>query len=119
MKVTKVFVERREDDLNYAIRKPGSQRASGIGSTQLRAAEEAREMFPDAIIMLERCETQRTEAGISGGNLTAKVERLGKTLLQDHLVVCLGKANGRKLAYLLADGLAQSGRVVRKNLDVM
>jgi hypothetical protein len=54
MKVTKVFIERREDELDYAIRKPGSQRASGIGSTQLEAAEEAREMFPDATIMLER-----------------------------------------------------------------
>jgi hypothetical protein len=54
MKVTKVFIERREDELDYAIRKPGSQRASGIGSTQLEAAEEAQEMFPDATIMLER-----------------------------------------------------------------
>lgn len=54
MKVTKVFVERREEDMDYAIRRPGSQRASGIGPTQLEAAEQAREMFPDATIMLER-----------------------------------------------------------------
>jgi hypothetical protein len=62
MKVAKVFVERREDEADYAIRRPGSQRASGIGPTQLETAEQAREMFPDAVIMLER--VRNTKDGI-------------------------------------------------------
>lgn len=48
-----VFVERREQG-DYAVRKPGSERASAVLPTQAEAVERAREMHPDAAIHVER-----------------------------------------------------------------
>lgn len=50
----KLFVERREREGDYAIRRPGSDRASGIADTQREAIEQARRMDPDATIEVER-----------------------------------------------------------------
>jgi len=49
----KVFVERRPQG-DYAVRKPGSQRASTMEPTQGAAVEQARRMNPDSTILVER-----------------------------------------------------------------
>lgn len=55
----RLFIEQREQG-DYAIRRPKSERASGVRSTQGRAIERAREMEPDAVILVERVRhTQR------------------------------------------------------------
>ena len=51
--VTQVFIERREQG-DFAVRKPGSERASAILPTQAEAIDRAREMHPDAAIHVER-----------------------------------------------------------------
>ena len=38
----------------YAVRIPGSERASAVRRTQAEAIERARQMYPDAIIYVER-----------------------------------------------------------------
>jgi hypothetical protein len=48
-----VYIERREQG-DYAVRKPGSERASAILPTQAKAIERAREMNPDAAVHVER-----------------------------------------------------------------
>jgi len=48
-----LYIERR-DQGDYAIRKPGSERASAILPTQSEAIERAREMKPDAAVHVER-----------------------------------------------------------------
>ena len=48
-----IFVERRPDGA-YAIRKPGSERASAIESTQAAAIERARQLNPTATVLVER-----------------------------------------------------------------
>lgn len=48
-----VYIERREDG-EYAVRKPGSERASAILPTQDEAIKRARRMHPDAAIHVER-----------------------------------------------------------------
>lgn len=48
-----VFVERREEG-DFAVRKPGSERASAVLPTQAAAVERAREMNPDASVLVER-----------------------------------------------------------------
>lgn len=49
----KLFVERRPQG-DYAVRKPGSQRASTVAPTQAQAIEVARRMNPDATVLAER-----------------------------------------------------------------
>jgi hypothetical protein len=49
----KLFVERRPQG-DYAVRKPGSQRASTVAPTQAQAIEEARRMNRDATVLAER-----------------------------------------------------------------
>jgi hypothetical protein len=49
-----VFIERRTDIGDYAIRRPNSDRASGVAPTQGQAIELARKMHPDATILVER-----------------------------------------------------------------
>lgn len=49
----KVFVERREQG-DYAVRKPNSDRASDVLPTQANAIERAREIAPDATVLVER-----------------------------------------------------------------
>ncbi len=48
-----LYIERREQG-DYAVRKPGSERASATSPTQAGAIERAREMRPDAAIHVER-----------------------------------------------------------------
>lgn len=47
------FIEQR-DGGDYAIRRPGSERASGVEQTQLEAIERARQLDPNAAIHVER-----------------------------------------------------------------
>jgi len=54
------FIEKR-DQGDYAIRKPNSERASGVESTQKEAIEKAKELNPDATIHVER--VRHTEVG--------------------------------------------------------
>lgn len=51
-----LFVERREDN-TYAVRKPGSERASAVTQTQAEAIERAKQLNPDAAIHVERVRT--------------------------------------------------------------
>jgi hypothetical protein len=51
-----IFVERRPEG-DYAIRRPGSERASGIEQTQAEAIERAGEIAPDFAILVERVRT--------------------------------------------------------------
>lgn len=48
-----VFIERREEG-DYAVRKPGSERASAVRPTQSEAIERAREIHPDSAVLVER-----------------------------------------------------------------
>jgi hypothetical protein len=48
-----LYVERREGG-DYAVRRPGSERASDVCDTQAEAIERARELNPDAAIHVER-----------------------------------------------------------------
>ena len=52
--MSRFFIERREKEGDYAIRRPGSDRASGIADTQLKAIEQARRIDPNATIEVER-----------------------------------------------------------------
>jgi hypothetical protein len=47
------FIERR-DQGDYAIRRPNSERASGVERTQSEAIDRARKINPDATIHVER-----------------------------------------------------------------
>lgn len=53
MAKNEVFIERRQQG-DYAVRKPGSERASAVLPTQTKAVEWARKMHPDAAIHVER-----------------------------------------------------------------
>jgi hypothetical protein len=50
----KSFVERRPEEGDYAIRRPGAERISGHESTQAEAIERAREIDPSAAVLVER-----------------------------------------------------------------
>jgi len=54
MAQNELFIERREDHGDYAVRRPGSERASATRPTQREAIERAREISPDATIHVER-----------------------------------------------------------------
>jgi len=54
------FIEQRLRG-DFAIRKPGSQRASAVASTQAKAVAKARKMNPEAVIHVER--VRDTKAG--------------------------------------------------------
>ena len=49
-----LFVERRTEEGDYAIRKPGSKKASGVCDTQAEAIDRASEIDPNAAILVER-----------------------------------------------------------------
>lgn len=49
----KLFIERRPEG-DYAIRRPGSEKASAVEATQAEAIERAKEIKPDAAILVER-----------------------------------------------------------------
>lgn len=48
-----LYVEQREEG-DYAIRRAGSKKASGVEPTQAKAIERAAEIDPDAAIHVER-----------------------------------------------------------------
>jgi hypothetical protein len=50
----KIYIERREGEGDYAIRRQGSNRASDTTPTQAEAIERAAEIDPDATILVER-----------------------------------------------------------------
>jgi Uncharacterized protein conserved in bacteria (DUF2188) len=50
----KLFVERRPDEGDYAIRRPGAGRISDHESTQAEAIDRAREIDPNASVLVER-----------------------------------------------------------------
>ena len=53
MAKNELYIEQREQG-DYAVRKPGSERASAILPTQAEAIERAREINPDAAVHVER-----------------------------------------------------------------
>lgn len=53
-----VFVERRPQG-DYAIRRPGSGRASGVEPTQAEAIDRAGQIAPNATILVERVRDTR------------------------------------------------------------
>jgi hypothetical protein len=53
MAKNELYIERREQG-DYAVRRPGSEKASAVRPTQARAIERAREINPDAAIHVER-----------------------------------------------------------------
>ncbi len=61
MTANEFFIERREEEGDYAIRRPGSKRASEICDTQSDAIEKAEKLDPDATIHVER--VRNTSAG--------------------------------------------------------
>lgn len=50
----KLFVEHREKEGDYAIRRPGADRISDHEDTQADAIDRAREIDPNAAILVER-----------------------------------------------------------------
>ena len=48
-----IFVEQREEG-DYAVRRPGSERASDVLATQRQAIERARELNPTGAVLVER-----------------------------------------------------------------
>jgi hypothetical protein len=54
MSERKLFIERRSDEGDYAIRKPGATKASDVCDTQAEAIERAAEIDPQASILVER-----------------------------------------------------------------
>ena len=61
MSSKKFFIEKRQDENDFAIRKPGSKRASDIRPTQEEAIERAKQLNPDATILVER--VRHTDVG--------------------------------------------------------
>jgi hypothetical protein len=57
----KLFIEKREGEGDYAIRRPDAARISGHEATQAEAIERAREIDPNAAILVER--VRNTEKG--------------------------------------------------------
>jgi hypothetical protein len=55
-----LFIEQRPEG-DYAIRRPGAERASAVEPTQAEAIERAREIQPDASILVER--VRNTDVG--------------------------------------------------------
>jgi hypothetical protein len=53
MAKNELYIERRRQG-DYAIRRPGSEKASAIRPTQASAIERAREINPDAAVHVER-----------------------------------------------------------------
>ena len=54
-------IEKRPVQGDYAVRKPGSERASAVQPTQEKAIDRAKELNPDAGLRVER--VRNTKAG--------------------------------------------------------
>jgi hypothetical protein len=50
----KIFIEQRPEEGDYAIRRPNADRISDHKDTQAEAIKRAREIDPDATILVER-----------------------------------------------------------------
>lgn len=50
----KLFIERREEEGDYAIRRPNAERISGHEPTQAEAIDRAYEIDPNATVQVER-----------------------------------------------------------------
>jgi hypothetical protein len=61
MSKNELFIEYREEEGDYAIRRPGASRASATEATQAEAIDTAREMEPEAAILVER--VRNTDVG--------------------------------------------------------
>jgi len=57
----RLFVEYREEEGDYAIRRPNAARISGHESTQAEAIERAHEIDPNATVQIER--VRNTQVG--------------------------------------------------------
>ena len=53
MSKVSLYIEKRENG-DYAVRRPGSEKASAIRSTQAEAIQRAREIEPNAAVHVER-----------------------------------------------------------------
>jgi hypothetical protein len=53
-KKKELFIEQRPQEGDYAIRRPNAERISDHKGTQAEAIERAREIDPDATILVER-----------------------------------------------------------------
>jgi hypothetical protein len=51
---SKLFIERRPEEGDYAIRRPNAERISDHEATQAEAIDRAREIDPNAAILVER-----------------------------------------------------------------
>ncbi|MEK2602911.1 DUF2188 domain-containing protein [Burkholderia arboris] len=49
----KIFIERRSDEGDFAVRRPNSPGASAIAPTQREAIEHARELNPSGPVLVE------------------------------------------------------------------
>ncbi len=56
----KLYIERRPENNDYAVRRANSDRASAIAPTQAEAISRAKEINPDAAIMIERVRTTKS-----------------------------------------------------------
>jgi hypothetical protein len=54
MSKNELFIEYREQEGDFAVRRPGAARASATEATQAEAIATAREMEPTAAILVER-----------------------------------------------------------------
>jgi uncharacterized protein YdaT len=54
MSKKEIYVEKREEQGDFAVRRPGSDRASDVQPTQKKAIERAKEIAPDAAVHVER-----------------------------------------------------------------
>jgi hypothetical protein len=52
--MSEFFIERREDEGDYAVRRRGSKKASDVCDTQAEAIDRAEEIDPNATILVER-----------------------------------------------------------------
>jgi hypothetical protein len=52
--MSEFFIERREDEGDYAIRRRGAKKASDVCDTQAEAVDRAEEIDPNATILVER-----------------------------------------------------------------
>jgi hypothetical protein len=52
-----IYVEQRKGQGDYAVRRPGSERASSVQPTQREAIEKARDIAPKAAVHVERVRT--------------------------------------------------------------
>lgn len=50
----RIYVERRKEEGDYAVRRPGSERASDVKPTQHQAIERAKELEPKSTPHVER-----------------------------------------------------------------